>query len=36
MRTGFLAKIFGSRNQRVLRRMWKVVDKINALEGQDL
>lgn len=34
MPTGFLAKIFGSRNQRVLRRMWKVVEKINALEPE--
>src|SRR5579862_9890809 len=24
--------VFGSRNQRVLRRLWKSVDKINALE----
>jgi preprotein translocase subunit SecA len=34
MLTGFLTRIFGSRNQRVLRKMWKVVDKINALESQ--
>lgn len=34
MRTSFLTRIFGSRNQRVLRGMWKVVDKINALEDQ--
>lgn len=33
MLTGFITRIFGSRNQRVLRRMWKVVDKINALES---
>lgn len=25
--------MFGSRNQRVLRRLWKTVDKINALEA---
>src|SRR4029079_11535556 len=25
--------VFGSRNQRVLRRSWKLVDKINALEA---
>jgi preprotein translocase subunit SecA len=34
MLTGFITRIFGSRNQRVLRRMWKVVEKINALESQ--
>lgn len=28
-----LTGVFGSRNQRVLRRLWKSVDKINALEG---
>jgi preprotein translocase subunit SecA len=28
------AKIFGSRNQRVLRRMRKVVERINALEEE--
>ncbi len=33
MITSFLTRVFGSRNQRVLRRMWKVVDKINALES---
>ena len=27
-------RIFGNRNQRVLRRMWKVVDKINAFEPE--
>jgi preprotein translocase subunit SecA len=32
MLTGFFTRIFGSRNQRVLRNMWKVVEKINALE----
>jgi preprotein translocase subunit SecA len=26
--------VFGSRNQRVLRRLWKTVEKINALEPQ--
>lgn len=26
--------VFGNRNQRVLRRMWKVVDQINALEAE--
>jgi preprotein translocase subunit SecA len=34
MLTGFLTRIFGSRNQRVLRKMWKVVEKINALENE--
>ncbi len=34
MLTGFFTRIFGSRNQRVLRKMWKVVEKINALEDQ--
>ncbi|MDR3492024.1 MAG: preprotein translocase subunit SecA [Gammaproteobacteria bacterium] len=34
MLTGFFTRIFGSRNQRVLRNMWKVVDKINALEPE--
>ena len=29
-----ITNVFGSRNQRVLRRMWKLVDKINALEPQ--
>jgi preprotein translocase subunit SecA len=33
MLTGFITRIFGSRNQRVLRNMWKVVEKINALEN---
>ncbi len=32
MLSNILKRIFGSRNQRVLRNMWKVVDKINALE----
>ncbi|EKD92006.1 MAG: hypothetical protein ACD_29C00253G0003, partial [uncultured bacterium] len=26
--------IFGSRNKRVLNRLWKVVEKINALEPE--
>ena len=34
MFTKFLRKIFGSRNERVLRRMRKVVHTINALEPQ--
>jgi preprotein translocase subunit SecA len=33
MLTGFITRIFGSRNQRVLRKMWKVVEQINALEA---
>lgn len=28
------ARLFGNRNQRVLRRMWKIVDQINALEPE--
>ena len=34
MLTRIFAQIFGSRNQRVLRQMWKTVEQINALEGQ--
>lgn len=34
MLTGFFARIFGSRNQRVLRGMWKIVEKINNLEAE--
>jgi preprotein translocase subunit SecA len=34
MLTGFITRIFGSRNQRVLRRMWKTVERINALEAE--
>lgn len=34
MLTGFFTRIFGSRNQRVLRKMWKVVERINALEAE--
>ncbi len=29
-----VTQLFGSRNQRVLRRLWKSVEKINALEPQ--
>jgi len=29
----FLSRLFGNRNQRVLRRMWKTVHQINALEA---
>ncbi len=32
--TGMLNKLFGSRNQRVLRRLGKEVEKINALEPE--
>ena len=32
MLTSFFTSIFGSRNARVLRRLWKTVDKINGLE----
>jgi preprotein translocase subunit SecA len=32
MLNSFVTRIFGSRNQRVLRGMWKTVEKINALE----
>lgn len=34
MFTSLFTRLFGSRNQRVLRGMWKTVDKINALETQ--
>lgn len=34
MLTSFFTRIFGSRNQRVLRGMWKTVDKINAFEQE--
>jgi preprotein translocase subunit SecA len=34
MLTGFITRIFGSRNQRVLRKMWKVVERINAFEAE--
>lgn len=33
MLTSLFTRIFGSRNQRVLRDMWKVVEKINSLES---
>lgn len=32
MISNFFAKIFGSRNERLIKRMFKVVDQINALE----
>lgn len=32
MLTRFFTRIFGSRNLRILRGLWKIVDKINALE----
>jgi preprotein translocase subunit SecA len=34
MLTGFFTRIFGSRNQRVLRKMWKVVAKVNSFETE--
>lgn len=34
MLTRIFTQLFGSRNQRVLRRMWKAVEKINALEKE--
>lgn len=34
MLSRLLTGVFGSRNQRVLRRLWKSVEAINALEGQ--
>jgi preprotein translocase subunit SecA len=34
MLTGFFTRIFGSRNQRTLRKMWKVVEQINACEPE--
>ena len=34
MLTSFIKRVFGSRNQRVLRNMWKTVHKINALEPE--
>lgn len=30
----FLSKIFGTKNDRELKRLWQLVDKINALESQ--
>lgn len=32
MVVSLIKRIFGSRNQRILRDMWKIVGKINALE----
>lgn len=32
MVAGLITRIFGSRNQRILRGMWKIVGEINALE----
>jgi len=32
--TRLFTNVFGSRNHRVLRRMWKIVDQINALEPE--
>ncbi|HVY53037.1 MAG TPA: preprotein translocase subunit SecA, partial [Gammaproteobacteria bacterium] len=29
-----LTSVFGSRNQRVLRRLWKTVNQVNAFENQ--
>ncbi len=34
MLSNFFTRIFGSRNQRVLRQMWKAVEKINGLEPE--
>src|SRR5688572_11087172 len=34
MLMSFFTRVFGSRNQRVLRDMWKVVGKINAMDAQ--
>jgi len=34
MLTRILKNVFGSRNDRVLRRLWKMVEQINALEAQ--
>ena len=34
MLSRIFTNVFGSRNQRVLRRLWKTVDKINELEPQ--
>src|SRR5579872_429817 len=34
MVAGLITRIFGSRNQRILRGMWKIVGEINALEDQ--
>ena len=34
MFSGLVKKIFGSRNDRIIKRYMRVVDKINALEGE--
>ena len=34
MASKFLSKIFGNRNERLLKRMYKTVAQINALEAQ--
>lgn len=34
MLTRIFTQLFGSRNQRVLRRLWKIVDTINGMEPQ--
>src|SRR5579883_284653 len=34
MLNSLITRIFGSRNQRVIRNFWKVVEKINALEPE--
>lgn len=34
MISSLLKRVFGSRNQRVLRGMWKIVEKINTLEKE--
>lgn len=34
MVAGLIKRIFGSRNQRILRDMWKIVGQINALEDK--
>jgi len=34
MLTSLMTRLFGNRNQRVLRRMWVIVTKINSLEPQ--
>jgi len=31
---GLLQKIFGGSNEREVRRLWKIVEQVNALEGQ--
>ncbi|HSR62285.1 MAG TPA: hypothetical protein VLN56_02645, partial [Gammaproteobacteria bacterium] len=34
MFNSLIKKIFGSRNERILKKMWKAVDQINALEEE--